>query len=150
MSIEQIKNYLSYDENLASAGMSTREQLADVAAAGFELVINLAMDQPPYQLPGEAELVQELGMAYVHIPVVWESPQQADLERFYQVMQENRERKVFVHCVMNYRATAFVYLYRCQVEGMDLTLARRDMEKIWKPDSVWERFIELNVPRQSE
>jgi protein tyrosine phosphatase (PTP) superfamily phosphohydrolase (DUF442 family) len=150
MSIEQITNYISYDENLASAGMPTRKQLADVAAAGFEMVINLAMDAPPYQLPGEEELVQELGMAYVHIPVVWEAPQQGDLERFFQVMKENRERKVLVHCVANYRATAFLYLYRCQVEGMDEALASRDMEKIWKPDGVWERFIEMNLTRQKE
>jgi uncharacterized protein (TIGR01244 family) len=149
-SIEAITNYFVYDEKLSSAGMPTREQLAEVAAAGFELVINLAMDQAPYQLPGEEALAQELGMRYVHIPVVWEAPQQADLERFFQVMQENRERKVLVHCVMNYRASAFVYLYRCQVEGMDEALARRDMEKIWKPDGVWERFIELNITRHKK
>jgi protein tyrosine phosphatase (PTP) superfamily phosphohydrolase (DUF442 family) len=143
MSIENIKNYFSFREDLASAGMPTREQFAEVAAAGFEVVINLAMDRPPNQLPGEAELVQRLGMDYLHIPVVWEAPHLGDLSRFCDVMKQNQGRKVFVHCVANYRASVFVYLYRCLVEGVDEVIARQDMEKIWTPDGVWKEFIDL-------
>jgi protein tyrosine phosphatase (PTP) superfamily phosphohydrolase (DUF442 family) len=143
MSIEKITNYIFYNEKLASSGMPTREQFADVGAAGYELVINLAMDKAPNQLPGEAELVQELGMEYVHIPVIWEAPQLFDLQSFFRVMEENRGKKVFVHCVANYRASVFVYLYRCLVEGADETNARQDMERIWKPDGVWKDFIEI-------
>ena len=149
MSLEQIRNYFSYHDNLASAGMPTREQLADVAAAGFELVVNLAMDAAPNQLPGEAELVQELEMAYVHIPVVWVAPHLNDLNCFFEVMKANQGRKIFVHCVMNYRASVFIYLYRCLLEAMDEPTARQDMQKIWTPDGVWKDFIEtLELRRQ--
>ena len=142
MSLEQIRNYFFYRDDLASAGMPTRKQLAEVAAAGFELVINLAMDTAPNQFPGEEELVQELEMDYVHIPVVWEAPHLYDLNRFFEVMQSNQGRKIFVHCVANYRASVFIYLYRCLVEGMDEAAARQDMQKIWTPDEVWKDFIE--------
>jgi len=149
MSLEQIRNYFSYREDLASAGMPTREQLAEVAASGFELVINLSMDTAPNQLPGETELVQELGMAYVHIPVVWEAPHLYDLERFCELMKANQGRKIFVHCVANYRACVFIYLYRCLVEAMDEPTARQDMQKIWTPNGVWKDFIEtLELRRQ--
>ena len=50
-------------------------------------------------------------MEYVHIPVVW-SLTHKDLTRFFAALEEHRGRKVFVHCLLNMRVTAFVFLYR--------------------------------------
>jgi len=44
-----------------------------------------------------------------------------------------------VHCIANYRVSAFFYRYR-RLLGVDETEARADMERIWRPEGVWARF----------
>jgi len=98
-------------------------------------------------LPNEAELVCEQGMAYVHIPVVWEAPKDDDLDRFFQTMAQNRARKVFVHCVVNWRVSCFVYLYRVIEQGVAMKVAEESLLEIWKPNPVWYSFIERSLVR---
>ena len=58
------------DESLCTSGQPTVAQLQEIASAGFQTVINLALhDDPRYSLPDEAGTVRSLGMGYVHIPV---------------------------------------------------------------------------------
>ena len=83
-------------------------------------------------------------MTYIHIPVDWERPLMSDVRMFFDVMQANQDRKVFVHCFMNMRASAFVYLYRTLVEGASDDEAREDMDEVWAPSEArqWADLIE--------
>ena len=49
---------------------------------------------------------------------------------------------VHVHCIANYRVSAFFYRYRRDVLGMDETQARGEMEAIWHPEGVWAAFVD--------
>ena len=139
--LEEITNFYAVTDSLGTSGMPRRDQIADIAAAGYRVVINLAMDEPPAQLAGEAELVRSYGMEYVHIPVAWQDPQPADVQRFFQIMDADQDRRVFVHCVMNYRVSAFVYLYRILRQGVLPEHALHDLNQIWRPDGKWAEFI---------
>ena len=55
---------------------------------------------------------------------------------FFDVMQANADRKVYVHCFANMRASAFVYMYRTLVEGVPETTARGTMTEVWDPDEL--------------
>ena len=57
-------------------------------------------------------------------------------------MEQLKEVPVHVHCIANYRVSAFFYRYRRDVLGTDETQARADMEEIWHPEGVWATFIE--------
>jgi hypothetical protein len=48
---------------------------------------------------------------------------------------------VHVHCIANYRVSAFFYRYRRDVLGMDAAAARSEMEAIWQPEDVWADFL---------
>jgi hypothetical protein len=48
---------------------------------------------------------------------------------------------VHVHCIANYRVSAFIYRWRRDVLGMDKVKARAEMEAIWHPEGVWATFI---------
>ena len=48
---------------------------------------------------------------------------------------------VHVHCIANYRVSAFFYRYRRDVLGTDEAQARAEMERIWHPEGVWPRFV---------
>jgi protein tyrosine phosphatase (PTP) superfamily phosphohydrolase (DUF442 family) len=70
--LQQILNFLPVTEDLGTAGQPAPEQFRSIAAAGHEVVINLAMPDSTGALPDEAELVQQQGLAYIHIPTVLE------------------------------------------------------------------------------
>lgn len=142
-----ITNYLSISDRIGTAGQPAREQFADIKTAGYEVVINLAVSGSAPALPDERELVAGLGMDYVHIPVVWTSPQPGDLDQFFAAMDRYQERKVFVHCAMNMRVSAFMYLYRVIRQAESPDTAWRDVLQIWEPDGVWRRFIDEALAR---
>jgi hypothetical protein len=48
---------------------------------------------------------------------------------------------VHVHCIADYRVSAFVYRYRRDVLGMKEAEVRAEMEQVWHPEGVWAAFI---------
>lgn len=146
-SVGEIVNFLAISDTLGTAGQPARQQFADIRAAGYELIINLAMPDSPNALPDEAELVASHGMEYVHIPVVWESPTESDLERFFEVMLANQEVRTFVHCALNMRVSIFVCLYRVLHQAVPLAVAEEAVLKVWQPDAVWSDFMRQSLAR---
>ena len=140
--VENIPNFLQISDSLATAGQPSREQFADIKAAGYDLVINIGLLESPGALPDERRVVTEQGMTYVQIPVVFEAPQIEEAARFCDLMQFNSDKKIFVHCVANKRASAFVYLYRVLIKDEDEAQAKRDLLRAWTPDANWEGFIQ--------
>ena len=149
---EEIYNFLALSETLFTGGMLTSEQLQDAAQRGVEVVINLAPHEVSNALPGEPELVSSLGMQYVNIPVIWNTPTRDGLDRFMDVMDEDTDRKILVHCQANFRATAFVALYRILRKGWNAEDAMAGMHTIWDTEDypIWKMFIEENLKRSRE
>jgi protein tyrosine phosphatase (PTP) superfamily phosphohydrolase (DUF442 family) len=149
---EEIYNFLALSDKLFTSGMPTEDQLKDTAQRGVEVVINLAPHEVSNALPRETELVTSLGMQYINIPVIWNTPSRDGLDRFMDVMDENTDRKILVHCQANFRATAFVALYRILRMGWNADDAMAGMHKIWDAEDypIWDRFIEENLRRSRE
>ena len=136
-----IPNWYRLDDHLTTSGQPSGEQLAEIAALGVRDVINLALHDHPRALPDEAATVAALGMRYIHIPVVFDAPTDADFERFCAAMADRGTRPVHVHCIVNARVSAFLYRYRREVLGWDEAQARPALDAIWRPGGVWARFI---------
>lgn len=141
--LESIRNYTFVSEQLASAGQIGYPQIPLLREAGYEVVVNLAIADEERN-GREGFLVAQQGLTYVHIPVDWERPRLADVELFFDVMEANRDRKVFVHCFANMRASAFVYLYRTLVLDVPEAEARGTMAAVWDPAELaqWADLIE--------
>ena len=129
-----------YDWLWASGQLSERD-IDALPALGIEVVINLALPTSSNALPGEAELVTNHGIAYVQLPVVWEAPTIKDLATFFNLMAALKGKKLWVHCAMNMRVSAFLYLYRmlCLCEPEEV--AMHPMAEIWVPNETWQLFI---------
>ncbi|MBL6749109.1 MAG: NUDIX domain-containing protein [Nevskia sp.] len=140
--LRSIRDFHPIDLTLATAGQPTAEQFFAVRAGGYQTVINLLPETSPSAIPDERAAVAAQGLRYHHIPVEWEAPAKADFERFCQVMEAERGRRVFVHCAANKRVSAFVFLYRVLKQGVPPLRAQEDILRIWQPDAVWTRFIE--------
>lgn len=149
--MKEIYHYQFLTENLSSSGMPTVEQMKEVADAGVQVVINLAPHDVPNAIMNEGELVNSLGMQYVNIPVIWRSPERAALIRFMDTMDAFAGKKIHVHCEANYRASAFVMMYRVLRLGWNKEDAIPVMEKMWNPEDfpVWQSFIDDNLNNPS-
>lgn len=142
-----IYHFLQLNEYLFSSGMPTADEMKEVADAGVQVVINLALTTSRGALENEDQLVESLGMKYIHIPVEWDHPTRQDLDDFFATMEDHKGDKILVHCQANYRVTAFVTLYRILREGWDKEQAFAVMNRMWNPEDfpVWQKFIDENL-----
>lgn len=143
--LEKIYNYRRLSDTLATAGQPTEDEMVAVAEAGFEIVVNLALHDADYSLPGEREIVNSLGMRYIHIPVQWERPTRTDLEQFFETMDNLSGHRLFIHCAANKRVSVFVSLYRRLRQGWSAEDVIPDVQAIWEPDAVWRPFMDEMV-----
>jgi protein tyrosine phosphatase (PTP) superfamily phosphohydrolase (DUF442 family) len=142
MALEDIKAFVPVSADLGTAGQPSEAQLAAVAGAGYEVVVNLGLLDPRYCLADEAEVTRSLGLAYHHIPVDFQAPHPAALDEFFRVMDASRGRKVFVHCAANYRVSSFVALYGQARLGWSAAQADAHIHRVWEPNATWQRFID--------
>jgi protein tyrosine phosphatase (PTP) superfamily phosphohydrolase (DUF442 family) len=143
--LKAIRGFLRIDEHIATAGQPLEVQFADVAKAGFRNVINLALKTSPTGMPHEGKCCAALGLDYVHIPVDFKAPAASDYEQFAAAMDARRGQTVFVHCIANYRVSAFMAIYRVQRLGWERATALAALNEIWEPDEVWTRFLDAQL-----
>jgi len=136
-----ILNWRRLDEKITTSGQLSESQLAEVRKLGVTHVINLGPHTHEQALPNEADIVQALGMEYIHIPVDFERPTETELSCFRAAIVELKDELVHVHCIYNARVTAFIYRLRTEVAGIDERSARDFMESVWRPGGVWALFI---------
>jgi uncharacterized protein (TIGR01244 family) len=136
-----IYNWRQLDERITTSGQPTEPQLANIQALGVRHIVNLGLHTHEKALPDEAASLSRLGMTYIHIPVDFRNPTDGDFDQFCSVMEQLKEVPVHVHCIANYRVSAFFYRYRRDLLGMDEAQARTEMEEIWHPEGVWAAFI---------
>lgn len=147
--LTDIRHFIPLTESIATAGQPTAAQFATIREAGYEVVVNLALPTSTHALPNEQSLVEAEGMVYVHIPVEWEAPAVEQVEEFFATLQANTDRKVFVHCAMNMRVSAFMYLYRRLYQQIDESQAQAEMQQIWTPNETWQRLLERVMAEHS-
>ena len=147
--LDEIYNYYALPQTLGSSGQPTAEQFAAIRAAGFDVVVNLAMPDSENALAEEGKFVSENSMTYIHIPVPWDAPKADHLAQFFGVMDAmtNQGKKVWVHCAANYRASAFSYKYLTLQKGMTAKDASTPLLTAWLPqmDENWRRIYDLTT-----
>ncbi len=138
-----VTNFIQNTSLIASSGQPTREQLGAISAAGYEAVVNLAMPNHELAIADEGAIVAGWGGRYLHLPVPFDNPSVDDAKLFCHTMRGLHGKKVWVHCILNYRASAFLYHYFSKVEGLPEAVARSEMFDTWQPDNVWQAFLAL-------
>lgn len=132
---------------LTTSGRLTADDPARLKAIGVSRVINLAMPDSVDALADEAGLMAEADIAYVHIPVPFDAPDESHFAAFCTAMEEAGEAPVHIHCILNWRVSAFVYRWNC-MQGMSKDHARALMQVHWDPATsphanapAWAAFI---------
>jgi protein tyrosine phosphatase (PTP) superfamily phosphohydrolase (DUF442 family) len=163
--LQNIPQFYRLSDRIYTAGQPTPEQFALVAAEGCHAVINLSarpddVNALPMEksVPKEADLVEGAGMKYYFIPVDWFAPKLTDLHEFLGVMDKYQNDKIFVHCALNCRVSAFLFLYQVLIQGVEEADAKRHVDPLWKaatgqtPDEneVWSGFIRNAIDEQEQ
>lgn len=142
-SLESIRNFIQLTPRIGTAGQPGADQFEVIAGAGFDSVINIAMPDHPDSIDHEGRLVTELGMNYLHLPVPFDAPSAAHVKQFIAVLQAQAEQQVFVHCIMNYRVSAFMYHYLTLVEHRSSEDARSPIFDHWEIEPQWREIMAL-------
>ena len=147
--MKDIINYIKINENIATSGQPTREQFKQIADEGYEIVINLAVAHSEGRLINEDEIVSDLGMNYIHIPVEFKEPTLENLKDFIEILSALKKRKVWVHCILNHRVSAFMYVFhkyilRTPFEDIDLAVFEE-----WSPDKKWQSLMKTPIEELS-
>ena len=139
--LSDITNYREYSPTLSSSGQPSATQIEELRDASFERVVFLALTDSHGSIANEDSVVEKLGMEFVHVPVVWESPSLHDFKSFAGAMQAEPDRKTLVHCQVNFRASTFSFLYRVLYEDVPMGEAKEDLNSVWVPNETWQDFI---------
>ncbi len=139
-----ILNYIQVNESIATSGQPTKKQFEKIAKAEYEVVINLAMHNRG-ALKEEDKIVSKNGMLYIHIPIVWEKPELQRLKLFLKILEslQNEDKKVFIHCIKNYRASVFILKYKQSI--LKQTDAKLIAPKEYEPSEVWQEIIDAEI-----
>jgi protein tyrosine phosphatase (PTP) superfamily phosphohydrolase (DUF442 family) len=145
--MEDIINFYQITENIGTGGQPTISQLSEIAKANYSVVINLAMHDSDNAIPEEGNVISSLGMTYIHIPVPFDAPSSNHLKKFFKVMDSFEDEKVFVHCAVNARVSAFMHQYLTLKKGVSSEQATSPLLQKWLPemDSNWKSIMESGI-----
>ncbi len=138
-------NYHQLTDAIATSGQPTEAEIHAIAEQGFAAVVNLAMPDSENALPHEGSLVASLGMVYCNIPVPFDEPEASHLRLFAGVMDAFGGQRVWVHCAVNARVSAFMYQYLTLFKGAAPEAATTPLLVKWqrRMDPLWAEFLAL-------
>ncbi len=145
---DDIRAWQRLDDRTTTSGKIDDKDVARLAAIGVEHVINLALDEHPEALADEGAKLTAVGIGYTHIPIPFDAPHSSHFEAFRKTLDEIGDAPVHVHCIMNWRVSAFYYRLNRDYRGMDEGGARALMHQQWAPErsddaraKIWAEFI---------
>jgi protein tyrosine phosphatase (PTP) superfamily phosphohydrolase (DUF442 family) len=146
---DDIRAWQRLDGRTTTSGKLEDGDVSRLASVGVKHVINLALDTHPEALADEGAKLATHGIGYRHIPVPFDAPDESHFAAFRAALAEIGDAPVHVHCIMNWRVSAFYYRLNRDHLGMDEAAARALMEAQWTPDKsdrvetkVWAEFIQ--------
>ena len=140
---DDIRAWQRLDAEVTTSGRIEDKDVMRLADLGVAHVVNLALETHPEALAGEGEKLAAQGIVYTHIPVPFDAPGEEHFAAFVKAVEEG-PRPVHVHCIMNWRVSAFFYRYN-RAHGMAEGEARALLERQWRPEDnehpAWAAFI---------
>lgn len=147
--MKDIINYIQINENIATSGQPTPEQFEQIAKDGYEIVINLAVAHSDGKIENEDDIVSTLGMTYIHIPVEFLDPTKKNLKDFIDILSSLKSKKIWVHCIMNYRVSAFMYVYHKYILKTPFEKISLEVFDEWSPAEKWQAIMKTPIEELS-
>jgi protein tyrosine phosphatase (PTP) superfamily phosphohydrolase (DUF442 family) len=134
-------NLVEISPTLVTAGQPTAKALAGLGQLGFEAVIYLAPGTVPDAVSNEAEILRAQGIEFVHLPIPFNAPSEAHFMAVSSALQRLAGKKVLVHCQVNRRASAMVFLHRAITLREEPLAAYAFVSRVWSPEGPWRALV---------
>jgi uncharacterized protein (TIGR01244 family) len=105
------------------------EHFAKLKADGVKAVVNLRTPGE-HRAAEEQAAVEQAGMKYFNIPVVYAEPTDAQVDEFLRITDEPANRPMFIHCTGAVRVGTFWMIRRVLRDGMTEAAALEEAMKV--------------------
>jgi uncharacterized protein (TIGR01244 family) len=106
-----IRAFLKVTPEFCTGGQPRLEHFARLKADGVKTVLNLRTPGE-HRADEEQQTVEQLGMKYLNIPVVYQSPKMEQVDEFLKITDDPANRPIFIHCTAAIRVGAFWLIRR--------------------------------------
>lgn len=124
-----IRNFLQVTPEFCTGGQPRIEHFAKLKADGVKAVLNLRTPSE-HRAEEERAAVEQAGLKYFNIPVVYRNPTDAQVDEFLKITDDAANRPMFIHCTAAIRVGAFWAVRRALRDGMSIDAALEDGRKV--------------------
>ena len=132
-----IGNFYQYSGELAAGAQPTVDQFIDLKDDGFDVIFNISPYSTRNAIHNEGEIIEKLGMHYVHFPIDCSSLKPIHYKTFEGIMNGLKEKKVFVHCGGNIKSSNLIHMYHVIENQVDEVESLHTLKKIQNPEQKW-------------
>lgn len=124
-----IRQFLQVTPEFCTGGQPRPTHFAELKARGVKAVLNL---RPPGEHRAEEEkaAVEQAGLKYFNIPVVYREPTDAQVDEFLKLTDDPANRPMFIHCTAAIRVGAFWLIRRVVRDGLTWDAALSEARKV--------------------
>lgn len=124
-----IRNFLQVNQEFCTGGQPRMEHFAKLKADGVKAVLNLRTPGE-HRADEEKAAVEQAGLKYFNIPVVYTAPTDAQADEFLRLTDDPANRPMFIHCTAAIRVGAFWMIRRAVRDGLTADAALEDARKV--------------------
>lgn len=124
-----IRNFLQISPQFCTGGQPRLEHFAKLKADGVKAVLNLRTPGE-HRADEERTTVEQLGLKYFNIPVVYMNPTDAQVDEFLKITDDPANRPMFIHCTAAIRVGTFWAIRRAVRDGFGVDAALEEGKKV--------------------
>ena len=124
-----IRNFLQVTPQFCTGGQPRVEHFAKLKTDGVKAVLNLRQPSE-HRADEERAAVEQAGLKYFNVPVVYSSPTEAQADEFLEITDDPANRPMFIHCTAAIRVGAFWAIRRALRDGMTIDAALEEGGKV--------------------
>jgi uncharacterized protein (TIGR01244 family) len=124
-----IRNFLQVNSEFCTGGQPRIEHFAKLKADGMKAVLNLRTPDE-HRAEEERAAVQQAGLKYFNIPVMFGEPTDAQVDEFLKITDDPGNRPMFIHCTAAVRVGAFWMIRRVVRDGVSVEAAVEEGKKV--------------------
>ena len=124
-----IHNFLQVSPQFCTGGQPRLEHFAKLKADGVKAVLNLRQPSE-HRADEERAAVEQAGLKYFNIPVVYRNPTDAQVDEFLKITDDPANRPMFIHCTAAIRVGAFWTIRRAVRDGLSVDAALEEGRKV--------------------
>lgn len=121
--LEGVPKFAEVTDKLYRGGQPSRRGFENLARFGINIIVDNGSSEK------NRKLAEKLGMRYISIPWICLFPKDEIFARFLKVVEENPDKKIFVHCRFgDARTGMMIAAYRIKVQGWTADQALHEMQ----------------------